>query len=97
MHFAQIAFTPDRGGKKIVELSPGELSWATNEDMDPSVPVMHFIPGKGLVSVEEWEESQLQSLAGPFIEAYKRNAFPDDRLIVLHENGGVSEYPLVNV
>jgi hypothetical protein len=88
------AFTPDRVAKKIVELNEGELTWAKKDGVDPSTPVMYLLLEKGMVSAEEWSESQLAK-NGPFIEMYKRDVFPDDRLIVIDEEGGVSEYPLV--
>src|SRR5262249_7031744 len=91
----EIAFTPDRVAKKIVELDSGELKWAKKDDTDPTLRVINLIEGKGIVSDEEWDEDQLK-LAGPFLETNKRYVFPDDRLIVLHENGEMSEYPLDN-
>jgi hypothetical protein len=32
----EAAFTPNRVGKKIVELNSGELTWAKQDDVDPS-------------------------------------------------------------
>lgn len=90
----EAAFTPNRVGKKIVELNSGELTWAKQDDVDPSTPIW-YIGLKGTVSAEEWETNQLE-MAGPFIQGYKRDVFPDDRLIVLHEDGGISEYPLLD-
>jgi hypothetical protein len=74
----EIAFTPDRVGKKVVELGAQKLNWAKKHDADPYTEMKYFIEGR-LVSLKEWEEMSRKTME-PFIEFYCRDAFPDDRL-----------------
>lgn len=90
---AEVAFTPDRVRKVLVELNAGELRWAKSDDVGPDVPVRHILPDKGVVSEAEWQATEFERIAGPFVRAYERGAFPNDRLIVVHEEGGLTEYP----
>jgi hypothetical protein len=58
----EIAFTPDRVGKKIVEFDTGELTWAKKDDVDPSTPII-YLDSDGFISAEEWEKKNLRWLS----------------------------------
>jgi hypothetical protein len=67
----EIAFTPDRVGKKVVSL---KLSWAKKHDFDPST-VTVYLTGKGVVSQQEAEQASRET-AEPFVHGYRRDVFP---------------------
>src|SRR5262249_28938252 len=81
-------------GKKIVELQSGELTWARKDNIDPDTEIVNVLAGR-IVTSEEVGEYHLSRIR-PLIENYKRDVFPDDRLIIIREDGSLSEYPLVD-
>ncbi len=87
----EIAVTPDRVRKKIVEIPHNELSWAKKPASTDGLERM-YVTEAGLVSEEEWKASEA-SHAEPFITQYVDGGFPSDRLIVIRD-GRVDEYPL---
>ncbi|HEY5723534.1 MAG TPA: hypothetical protein VIT45_14560 [Allosphingosinicella sp.] len=90
--------TPDRVPKKIVEFEEGELRWgkASRVAADQDLGQTYFIPERGFVSEAEYLASE-RAFAEEFIELYDRGSFPNDRLIALHEDGRILEYPLENL
>ncbi|MFZ6731206.1 hypothetical protein ACO0LG_04705 [Undibacterium sp. Ji42W] len=87
----EIAVTPDRIRKKIVEIPYAELSWAKKPDPIESAQKIYYTK-QGQVSEDEWNRMEA-SHAKPFIESYVGGEFPDDRFVVLREDR-VDEYPL---
>jgi hypothetical protein len=87
--------TPDRVPKKVVELGLEELSWAKKSlvQVDQDLEQRYAMPGKGMVSQDEYFAAE-RKFAEPFIRLYDRGSFPNDRLIVLNEDGTISEFPL---
>ena len=94
----EAAMTPDRVPKKIVELDETELLWAKASQVegDQDLVRTYSLPGRGFVSEAEYLSAE-RAFAQQFIDLYDRGSFPDDRLIALHEDGQVLEYPLVNL
>lgn len=94
----EAAMTPDRVPKKIVEFDEGELRWAKASQVegDQNLTRTYFLPEKGYVSEAEYLRSE-RAFAEQFIELYERGSFPNDRLIALHEDGQVLEYPLIDL
>ena len=90
--------TPDRIPKVIVELEEGELSWgkASRVATDQDLKRTYFIPGRGFVSEAEYLAAE-RANAEDYIKMYDRGGWPDDRLIVLREDGQIVEAPLENL
>lgn len=87
----EIAVTPDRVRKKIVEIPHDELSWAKKPD--PVNGAKHiFYTKQGPVSKDEWNRLEA-SHAEPFINSYVEGGFPYDRLVVVRDDR-VDEFPL---
>jgi hypothetical protein len=87
----EVALTPDRVRKKIVEIPHDELSWARKPDPIEGAEKL-YVTEQGSISKEEWNRWEA-SHAAPFIDSYVAGRFPSDRLIVLREDR-VDEYPL---
>jgi hypothetical protein len=90
----ELNFTPDRIPKKVVQFPAGELRWAKQYERE-QIPdkVLNVVPGIGMATDEQWELEELK-FARPFLENYERGSFPNDRLIVIEENGKIRELPL---
>jgi hypothetical protein len=87
----EIAITPDRVRKKLVEISHDELRWAKKPENLKGHEVL-YLTEKGHVTKAEWDAMEA-SHAMPFIEGYVEGGFPNDRLIVLRDER-VDEYPI---
>lgn len=88
----EIAFTPDRVHKKIVEIPHDELTWARENPEIEGLPVMYIGDG-GMMTQDEWYTMEAQH-AAPFVAAYERGGVPNDRLFRMDESGEVTEYSL---
>ena len=87
----EIALTPDRVRKKIVEIPHDELSWAEKPESTAGREAI-YVTEEGAVSEAEWNRMEA-SHAEPFITSYVEGGFPSDWLLVLREDR-VEEYPL---
>jgi hypothetical protein len=88
----EIEMTPDSVRKKVVSIPHDELKWAKKAD----VPAGHksiYVGESGLMNEQDWLQMEAEH-AMPFIQNYVRPGFPKDRLIVINESGGATEYPL---
>jgi hypothetical protein len=88
----EIEFTPDRVHKKIVDVPRSELTWAKKTTDVEGLPRMYIGQGR-MMTEDEWFAMETEH-AMPLIEGYTDGSFPQDRLVVIHESGDVSQYPL---
>lgn len=87
----EMAFTPDRVNRKIVEIPADELTWAISEQTD--LELINICPEGNLVSDDEFNCFLADSThARTFLPLYCEEGFPRDWLIHIDENGAVSEY-----
>lgn len=87
----EMALTPNRVRKKIVELPHSELKWAKKPDSIEGADVM-YVGAKGVVSKAEFLRMEAEH-AAPFVDGYVQDGFPKDRLIVLRDDR-IEEFPL---
>ncbi|MFI1155872.1 hypothetical protein [Streptomyces sioyaensis] len=86
----EIALTPNRVQKKIVEIPEGELTWAAKPEVGE---IDYYVLGTGNSSKEAWYEMEAEH-AKPLVEAYMSTDTPRDRLIRMDESGDVTYFPL---
>ncbi|MGW1362925.1 hypothetical protein ACWCQP_36650 [Streptomyces chartreusis] len=86
----EIAFTPDRVQKKIIEIPHLELLWAKG----PEVGTVDFhFTGKPNSSKVAFEAQEAEH-ANPLIGLYSKPGFPRNALLRVDESGNFSSYPL---
>ncbi|MET9864970.1 hypothetical protein ABZZ16_01975 [Streptomyces sp. NPDC006386] len=86
----EIAFTPDRVQKKIIEIPHSELAWAKKPEIGT---VDFYFTGKPDSSKEAFEALEAEH-AAPLIGLYSRPGFPRNTLLRVDESGNFSSYPL---
>lgn len=87
----EIAFTPDRVQKKVVEID--ELTWAEEAAPDHGPLPITYLGTSGLMSEAEWLAEEAKH-AGPMIDHYAAPGLPRDRLVRIAEGGERTAFPL---
>ena len=82
----EVAFTPDRVPKKIVEIRRGELTKAKSDGFDPAMEIFHFIEGEGFVPEQQFNVAT-RRFAEPHVRNYLRTSISSEHLVVYNERG----------
>lgn len=86
----EMAFTPDRVQKKLVEIKSG---MQTTKQPDVSPEMVFYVGPEGKLTRDEVREIEREK-AMPLIENYAALGFPRDRIIRVDEDGNVTQFPL---
>lgn len=88
----EVDLTPDRIHKKIVQLGANELSWAKAHSKDKSR--IYLDDGSNPMSETDFDRlAASKTWAFSQSLVYASGGFPRDRLIVLGEDGEITEFP----
>jgi hypothetical protein len=87
---SEIAFTPDRVRKRIVDMAENELMWAATAEQGK---IDLYGGHEGPISREEFYAHEA-SFAAPWLRHYAADGIPHDRLIQMDESGEMHQFPL---